>query len=210
MIALRKINCFGVNKLEKMLLEIPSKLETGRLCIRKYEEGDGRSFYDLLERNNNRAFLRNHIDEAITLKDANDAEIRIRQLSAFWVSRERFVLGIWLKASQLFIGQIWIEPKNLKVPSFELGWFLDQAYQGKGLATEAVIKSTKFLFEDLKAHKIIVLTRDDNIRSKKLAERCGYIKEGHLRDHNVSNGKRFGLYCYGMLKSEYQCGNLFK
>ena len=186
-----------------MLLEIPSRLETPRLIIRKYKKNDGEPFYKLLKRNDNRGFLVDHVTEARTIKTIEEAEIRIRELNAYWVARKRFVLGIWLKSSQLYIGQIWIEPKNWEVPSFELGWFLDQVYQGKGIAFEAATRATKFIFEDLKAHKIIVLTRDDNVRSYKLAERCGYIKEGHLRNHNVKNGKRFGLYCYALLKQEY-------
>ncbi len=187
-----------------MLLDIPSRLETPRLIIRKYKKSDGEPFYDLLERNENRVFLVDHVTEAVTIKTKEEAEIRIRELNAYWVARKRFVMGIWLKSSHLYIGQIWIEPKNWEVPSFELGWFLDQAYQGKGIASEAAKRATKFIFDDLKAHKIIVLTRDDNARSYMLAERCGYIKEGHLRDHNVKNGKRFGLYCYGLLKKEFK------
>ena len=188
--------------MEKMLLEIPSKLETTRLLIRKYEKGDGESFYNLLEKN--REYLIDHVTEATTIKTKKEAEIRIREIIAFWVARKRFVLGIWLKISQTVIGQIWIEPKNWEVPSFELGWFLDRSYQGQGFATEAVLKSMNFLYTDLKAHKIIVLTHDDNVRSYKLAERCGFIKEGYLRDHNVKDGKRTGLYCYGLLKHEHK------
>ena len=186
-----------------MLLEIPSRLETPRLIISKYKKNDGEPFYNLLERNDNRGFLVDHVTEASTIKNKQEAEIRIRELNAYWVARKRFVLGIWLKSSLEYIGQIWIEPKNWEVPSFELGWYLDHAYQGKGIAFEAAMRATKFIFEDLKAHKIIVLTRDDNVRSYKLAERCGYIKEGHLRDHNVKNEKRFGLLCYGLLKEEF-------
>jgi len=190
-----------------MLLEIPAKLETTRLIIRKYKKGDGESLQNLLERNNNREFLIDHITEASTIKTKKEAEIKIRQFIAFWVARKRFVMGIWLKTSQTYIGQIWIEPKKWEVPSFELGWFLDRAYQGQGIATEAVRRSADFLFENLKAHKIIVLTRDDNIRSYKLAERCGFTKEGYFRDHNVKDGKRFGLYCYGLLKHDHTSKN---
>ena len=186
-----------------MLLEIPSRLETPRLIIRKYKKNDGEPCYNLLERNDNRGFLVDHVTEASTIKNKQEAEIRIRELNAYWVARKRFVLGIWLKSSLEYIGQIWIEPKNWEVPSFELGWYLDHAYQGKGIAFEAAMRATKFIFEGLKAHKIIVLTRDDNIKSKKLAERCGYIREGHLRDHNINEGNRFGLLCYGMLKEEF-------
>lgn len=186
-----------------MLLELPSVIETTRLIIRKYKKGDGESLFNLLERNDNREYLKDHVNEATIVKTPEEAEIRIRQFIAYWVSRERFVLGVWLKSSQTYIGQLWIEPKHWEVSSFELGWFLDRTHQGQGFATEAVTTAIDFLFNNFKAHKIIVLTRDDNEKSFKLAERCGFIKEGHFIDHGVKNGKRFGLYCYRLLKYEY-------
>ncbi|MHA2224786.1 MAG: GNAT family N-acetyltransferase [Candidatus Hodarchaeales archaeon] len=190
-----------------MLLEFPSMLETPRLIIKKYERGDGVSLLNLLESNNNRVYLRDHITEASTVKTRKEAEIRIRQFIASWVARKRFVMGIWLKISHTYIGQIWIEPKKWEVPSFELGWFLDQNYQGQGIATEAARRSIDFLFDDLKAHKIIVLTRDDNERSYQLAKRCGFTQEGYFRDHGIKNGKRFGFYCLGLLKHEHTSKN---
>ncbi|MFX1252896.1 MAG: GNAT family N-acetyltransferase [Promethearchaeota archaeon] len=191
--------------MDKMLLELPIKLETKRLTIRKYEKGDGLALYQLLESDNNREYLKEHIDEATTVKTEEEAEIRVRTLAADWVTRERFVMGIWLKSSGNYIGQIWIQPNKWKVPSFELGWFIGQSYQGQGIATEAAKAAIRFLFHHLKAHKIIVLTRDDNIKSYKLAERCGFLREGYLRDHSVTkNGERFGLFYYGLLKNEFE------
>ncbi|MFX1511394.1 MAG: GNAT family N-acetyltransferase [Promethearchaeota archaeon] len=189
--------------MEEMLLEIPTKIETPRLIIRKYTKGDGESLLNLLESNNNREYLQDHVDEASTINTQKEAENRIRELRAFWDAGERFVMGMWYKTTNRYIGQIWIEPKEWKVPSFELGWFLEQTHQGQGIATEAVRRAIDFLFNDLKAHKIIVYTRDNNVKSYKLAERCGFTREGHLRDHGIKNGKRFGLYCYGLLKHEY-------
>ncbi|MHA1977973.1 MAG: GNAT family N-acetyltransferase [Candidatus Hodarchaeales archaeon] len=193
--------------MKKMLVKIPTEITTPRLIIRKYRESDGKALFDLLERNNNREHLKEHVNEASSIKTEEEAEIRIRKFIAYWVARKSFILGIWLKASKRYIGQIWIEPKKWNVPSFELGWYLDQTYQGEGLATEAVKRSIRLLFDDLNTHKIIVLTRDNNERSIKLTERCGFIREGHLRDHNIENGKRFGLLCYRMLRSEYSQTN---
>ncbi|MFX1284809.1 MAG: GNAT family N-acetyltransferase [Promethearchaeota archaeon] len=190
-----------------MLLEIPSMIETKQLIIRKYKKGDGMPLLELFERNDNREHLKDHVYEASTIMTQEEAEIRVRRFIASWVARKRFVLGVWLKASNLYIGQIWIEPKKWEVPSFELGWFLDRSYQGQGLATEAARRAIEFLFNDLKAHKIIILTRDDNVRSYKLAERCGFTKEGYLKDHGIKNGKRYGLFCYRLLKPDYKIKN---
>jgi RimJ/RimL family protein N-acetyltransferase len=190
--------------MHKLLLEIPTRLESETLVVRKFEKGDGKDLLALLERNSNRELLREAADEVDGIKTVDDAEIDVRKHAAEWESRKRFVMGIWLKSTGEYVGQIWIEPKQWEVPSFELGYYIDQGYIRKGIATEAAGRSLKFLFEDLKAHKVIIITRDTNERSWKLAERLGFTKEGHHRESSIKDGKRWGLYYYGMLKSEFK------
>ena len=189
--------------MHKLLLDIPSRLDTERLTIRKYAEGDGRELYLLLERNNNREFLRENVEEVSSIKTEREAEIKARKHSAEWFARDRFVMGVWLKGEDKYVGEIWIEPKKWEVPSFEIGWFLDLGYQRKGIATEAARRSLEFLFNDLNAHKVIAISRDTNPRSYKLAERLGFRREGHLRESGIDNGKRYGLLYYGMLRTEF-------
>jgi len=196
------------NVKQRFLLEPSTQIDSERLVIRKYEKGDGKELFALLERNDNRNFLKEHVDEASDVKSLNDAEVRVRKLSADWVARNRFVMGVWAKKKNEFIGNIWIEPKKWEVPSFEVGYYLDQGYTGKGLATEAVKRSIEFIFEELNAHKVILITRDTNEQSYKLAERLKLKKEGHFRESNKDGDHRFGLLYYGMLKTEYE--KLFK
>lgn len=192
------------SKMDKMLLTLPSRLETNRLTIRRYEKGDGKELYQLLENNNNREYLKEHIDETTNVNPEEDAEIRIQELSDNWNTQTRFVMDIWLKSSGKYIGQVWIEPNKWEVPSFELRWFLERLHQGHGFATEANKDAIQFLFNHLKAYKIIVITRDNNYKSYKLAESLGFIKEGHLREHIIKkDGTRVGLLYYGMLKNEW-------
>ncbi len=188
----------------KLLWEFPYSLDTDRLVIRKYEKGDGQKYFALFERNNNREELKEHVDEAKSVKTAEQAEIRIREHEAEWIARKRLVLGVWLKETEECVGQIWIEPNKWDVPSFELGYFIDAGYQRKGLALEASIRALQFLFEDLKAHKAIIITQNTNEKSWKLAERLGFVREGHLRECRIESGRRWGHYHYGILVGEYE------
>lgn len=188
----------------KQQLNPSTQIETERLTIRKFEKNDGKELLALLERNDNRIFLKEHVDEATDVKTLNDANTRISKLADDWETKTRFVMGIWSKESTEFIGNIWIEPKNWDVPSFEIGYYLDKGYTGKGLASEAVKRSLEFIFEELQAHKVILITRDTNERSIKLAERLQFKKEGHFRESNIENNQRFGLLYYGLLETEYK------
>ena len=188
----------------KRLLELPTEFETERLIIRKFRKDDGEGLFKLLERNNNREFLKEHVDEATNVQTLSEADTRVRSLAEDFRLRNRFVMGIWLKETDLFIGNIWIEPKMWNVPSYEIGYYLDYGYTKKGYASEAIKRAIKYIFEELKAHKIILITRDTNVDSIKLAERMNFVREGHFRESNIENSKRFGLYYYGMLKHEYE------
>ena len=189
--------------MDPLLLEIPEEFETERLVLRKYRKGDGTGSFEIFERNNNRNILGATVQESESVKTVDDTEVRIRQMMADWEARKRFVMGIWLKKSELQIGQIWIEANRWDVPSFELGWFLDAGYWGQGLAFEAARMAMKFIFENLDAHKIVVITQDNNEKSYRLAERLGFLKEGHHREGRIDGDRRYGPLYYGMLRSEY-------
>jgi RimJ/RimL family protein N-acetyltransferase len=193
--------------LDKSRPDLPTTLETERLVIRKYEKGDGKELFDLFERNDNRELLEEYVDEAADIKTVKDAETDVEKHVGEWDSRERFVMGFWLKEGGIHIGQIWIEPRSWDVPSFELGYYLDMGYLGQGLATEAAARSVEFIFKELKAHKAIIITQDINERSWRLAERLGFEREGHHRESGIKEGQRYGLYYYGLLRSEYAMKN---
>ena len=184
-------------------LELPEELHSDRLIVRKYYSGDGKALFALLERNNNREALLPNVEEVATIKNHNAAELKIKRHAAEWVARKRFVMGVWLKTKDLYVGEIWIEPNQWAVPSFELGWFLDNGFRGQGLATEAATRALEFLFTNLQAYKVIVITRDTNKPSLKLAERLGFKREGHFRQARIEKGVRYGLVYFGLLKSEY-------
>ena len=193
----------GFRDVHKLLMKIPTRLETERLVVRKYKKGDGQDLFALVERNNNCQFLWANVEEVASLKTKTEAEIMVRKHEAEWVGRLRFVMGVWLKDENKCVGQIWIEPDKWDVPSFEIGWFVDGGYEGMGIAAESARRCLEFLFDNLKAHRVSAIMRDTSPRSWKLAERLGFRREGHLRECRVENGIRYGLVRYGMLNTEF-------
>ena len=189
--------------MHKLLMKIPTRLETERLVVRKYKKGDGQDLFALVERNNNCQFLWANVEEVASLKTKTEAEIMVRKHEAEWVGRLRFVMGVWLKDENKYVGQIWIEPDKWDIPSFEIGWFVDGGYEGMGVAAESARRCLEFLFDNLKAHRVSAIMRDTSPRSWKLAERLGFRREGHLRECRVENGIRYGLVRYGMLNTEF-------
>jgi ribosomal-protein-serine acetyltransferase len=48
------------------------------------------------------------------------------------------------------IGIIFIKNINWRIPEYELGYFIDKAYEGQGIMTKIIDKAFKYCFEKLK------------------------------------------------------------
>ncbi len=64
----------------------------------------------------------------------------------------------------------------------EIGYFLDEEYWGKGIVTKAVKILEKIGFQKLGLKRIEVLMDPRNIGSEKVAIKCGYKKEGTMKN----------------------------
>ncbi len=73
--------------------------------------------------------------------------------------------------------------ERAKGQQVELGWVLDPAVGGQGLATEAVREALRLCFEDLRVHRVIADAFAANEPSCRLAERVGMRRETYaVRD----------------------------
>ena len=63
----------------------------------------------------------------------------------------------------------------------EIGYLIDKDYQGKGIATEAVRQLEKLGFEKLDLQRITILMDTRNFASERVAQKCGYEKEGIMK-----------------------------
>lgn len=60
----------------------------------------------------------------------------------------------------------------------ELGWVIDPAHQGQGLATEAMAEVLRLCFEDLGLRRVVAMCFAANEASWRLMERLGMRREG--------------------------------
>ena len=190
--------------MHQMLLELPTWLETERLSLRCYQSGDGAAFYQMIQ--SSQEHLAEELNAAeLNLADEHAAEIHVRRLAADWAARKKFILGVWDKATQALIAQVEVYPVDWKTPDFEIGYFVAKKWEGQGIIAEAVKALLRFVFDHLHAHRATIHCKDTNLRSARVAERCGFIQEGHLREtKRTKDGGFRGRLEYGLLRSEYE------
>ncbi len=89
----------------------------------------------------------------------------------------------------------------------ELGWTLDPAYAGRGLATEAVAALIRICFAHLGLRRVTALCFADNVASWRLMERVGMRREQHaVRESLHRSGRWLDGYGYALLADEWQEG----
>ena len=144
-------------------------------------------------------------DNVLThLKNKDHAEVIIDNLRAAWVAGDHFFIGIFEKATDEWVGQVYLEPTNRDLRESAIEYVADTEYEGKGYITEAIKAVLAVLFEDLGAHRVKADYNENNVRSWRLLERCGFRREGHLvENRRNADGSFHGDYLYGLLRREY-------
>jgi ribosomal-protein-alanine N-acetyltransferase len=131
--------------------------------------------------------------------------VLVRELAAEWRARNSFFMGVFDRETDEFVAQVYVGPVNWEVQEFEIGFFADVAHEGQGYVTEAVRAALGFVFQHLKAHRVRLECDDTNARSWRVAERCGMVKEGHIRENRrKSDGTLSGTLHFGLLKREFE------
>jgi ribosomal-protein-alanine N-acetyltransferase len=186
------------------LLKIEEELETKRALLKKYRIGDGKIFYEIIEKNRDR-MLDNFPIMLSNTHDVLSGELYIRKKIEEWEERSAFNFGIWLKDDGNYIGHISVKNIDWIIPRGEIAYIISQEYEGKGIMTEALTAIIKFSFENLSMSRLFLRVMTNNSRSYELAERCGFSREGILRkDHKTYEGDLVDLYYYGMTKEDYK------
>lgn len=191
--------------MHKMLLDLPTRFETERLYLRPYQAGDGPWYYAMSQRNRPHLARYEAKNAAMSLRSEEDAEVLMRELAADWIARNCFFLGAFDRLSDEFVAQIYIGPVNWDLPEFMIGYFVDIDHEGPGFVSEAVQAMLPFLFVNLGAHRVSLHCSDTNVRSRRVAERCGFVLEGHIRENKLNpDGTFSGSLYFGLLKAEWE------
>jgi RimJ/RimL family protein N-acetyltransferase len=89
----------------------------------------------------------------------------------------------------------------------ELGWALDPAYRGRGLASEAVRELFRISFEELGLRRVIAQCFADNTASWRLMERLGMRREVHTVAESLHrSGAWLDGLGYALLAEEWRAG----
>ena len=84
----------------------------------------------------------------------------------------------------------------------ELGYVVAPAARGRGVATEALRRLTEWAFSELGMERLELLISVENESSKRVAVRCGYVREGVLRSKHFKGDLREDTEIWSRLPSD--------
>lgn len=174
------------------------------LELRQYVKEDANALFDLINRS--RAHLApwlswvNHttkLEHSVQFIDDSYYQAEVQ---------EGIALGIF--QGNLLIGGIGLHQWNHKLNSAQVGYWIGQPYEGKGVMLKCLIAFTGFLFQQVGLNKVELHYAALNVRSGKLAERAGFKMEGIIRAGHLRNGIIEDLVVMGMLRGEWATSSL--
>lgn len=186
-------------KLRPILLDLPVPIETPRLIIRPPQAGDGQACYEAIAESFEE--LHKWMPWAQAQASLDDCEEFSRQSYAKWILREDLLLWIYNKQTGEFLGGTGFHEINWDIPRFEIGYWLRTSQVGQGFVTEAVNGLTRYAFDTLKAKRIEIRCDEENTKSLKVAERCGYHLEALFKQNHLNSDQSVRNTCiYSRLK----------
>jgi len=165
--------------------------------LRLLREADARELHRLVERN--RRYLSEWMpwaaDQTLerTVGFIRTTERRLADNNGFEAA---IVLGGRIVGALGFPGVDWV------ARSTSIGYWLDEAHQGRGLMTSAVRALIEHAFGDWELHRVEIRAAAGNLRSRAIPERLGFEQEGVLREAERVGDRYQDLVVYGLLAPE--------
>jgi RimJ/RimL family protein N-acetyltransferase len=167
--------------------------------LRSLSHQDGPQIFALIQRNRKR--LRDYFpvtSATITTLDAAFKFIDEKMQQAADKVHYTYVIE---DANKQLQGVFFIKNLDWRIPKGELAYFIDEALTGKGIMTKALGEVINHSFNSMGMNKLYIITTPDNHASRKIAEKNGFMVEGHLRKNfRLSSGELVDNVYYGIIK----------
>jgi len=97
------------------------------------------------------------------------------------------------------VGAIGIRIDNFRTFIGEIGYFIDEKFWGREITAFALKKLEKYITDNLSLSRLEIRMAKQNKASEKVAIKCGYKKEGILRQVLFINNKWHDCYLYSKI-----------
>ncbi len=175
------------------------ELQTERLLLRRMRLGDAEDMYEYARQTEVTRYLlwSPH-------PDISHTRDYLRYIASRYATGSFYDWAMVLKSNGKMIGTCGFTSFDAPHDSAEIGYVLNPAWRGMGLAPEAVQAVLAFGFERLLLHRIEARFMEGNAASLRVMEKVGMRFEGYQRESMLVKGSYRTIGCCALLSSEYQ------
>ena len=168
--------------------------------LRLFEERHAEQFYALTEQN--RAHLRAWLPWVDGTTSPEDTRAFIKGALQQFAHNNGFQAGIWVAGAPAgAIGFHYLDWTNRKT---ELGYWLGDAFQGRGVMTRACRALVDYAFDELDLQRVEIRCAVENMRSRAIPERLDFRQEGVLRQAEWLYDHFVDVVVYSVLAREWR------
>lgn len=149
----------------------------------------------------NREHLSRFLPWVGNMQSVNDFMQYIRHSQSLYDHKKE--VSFVIIANELLVGRIGLHHLNGHNKSASIGYWLTKDAQGKGIITNACKALISYGFKALQLHRIEIKASTRNLKSRAIAEKLHFKKEGILREAEWVNNRFLDLVVYAMLHYEW-------
>ena len=97
-----------------------------------------------------------------------------------WKNQTRATYGLYLRDDDIFVGICTLRGISWRDGNGEIAYWINPKYAGQGFISEAVNAITQEFF-NYGFNRFVLTASPQNIASCKVAEKCGFVREGIMR-----------------------------
>ena len=178
------------------------QLTTPRLLIRDHMQSDLQTHHELLSDMKAMRFLQdimthNPEESRENLRQAMD-QMDLPQRIFYFLRMENRITGEHI--GEIGYTVIGFTPVGKLV---EVGYFIREAFWGKGYTTEAFREVIRFAFQNNDVYRISCGCLKENAASERVMQKCGLIKEAEFKEFQWHENKLKDRVVYRLLRAEW-------
>jgi RimJ/RimL family protein N-acetyltransferase len=177
-------------------------IETKRLVIRAAEQEDAKFLADLI----NDPEVRDSLG-AYNLIFPTSTEMEARWIADVQKNPDQVAMIITMRATGKPVGLIALSDMNDRNASAHVSVMVERKSWSKGYGTEAISGLLERLFHNKNLHRVWLRVDESNHRAIKCYEKCGFRKEGVLREDHFAHGAWRSSYVMSVLADEFREGS---
>lgn len=160
---------------------------------------DAPQFLAFVERN--RESLEEWLGWAAQVRDLDGALAFIERYYKRWEHHASLLTHVWVDGA--LAGMAVYRVIDHDNHYAEIGYAVDAAFRGRGLATTVTRALMDYAYDVLDMNRIIITCATGNVASRAIPERLGFRREGTSVEARVVHGQYIDLAHYAMLRREW-------